>query len=142
MRSNRASFTKPSFNAANYFQHDSRRRLEELRFRANSRLNARIAAQRKHDSHSEWEVCLMSDPPLLVFDVNETLLDLETMAPTFERIFDDKSAMWLWFSNLILYSAALTLAGHYAPQIVGDDLDVVADQLVARHITKRQPLRN
>ena len=84
----------------------------------------------------------MSDPPLLVFDVNETLLDLETMAPTFERIFDDKSAMWLWFSNLILYSAALTLAGHYAPQIVGDDLDVVADQLVARHITKRQPLRN
>ncbi len=57
----------------------------------------------------------MSDLPLIVFDVNETLLDLETMAPTFERIFDDESAMRLWFSNLILYSAALTVAGQYVP---------------------------
>jgi 2-haloacid dehalogenase len=57
----------------------------------------------------------MSDLPLIVFDVNETLLDLETMAPTFERIFDDKTAMRLWFANLILYSAALTVAGQYVP---------------------------
>ena len=33
--------------------------------------------------------------PLIVFDVNETLLDLETMEPTFERIFGEKSAMRL-----------------------------------------------
>jgi 2-haloacid dehalogenase len=46
--------------------------------------------------------------PLIVFDVNETLLDLETMEPTFERIFGEKSAMRLWFADLILYSAALT----------------------------------
>ncbi|WP_158922235.1 haloacid dehalogenase type II [Acidisphaera sp. S103] len=57
----------------------------------------------------------MSDLPLIVFDVNETLLDLETMAPTFERIFDDKAAMRLWFANLIMYSAALTVAGQYVP---------------------------
>ena len=57
----------------------------------------------------------MSDLPLIVFDVNETLLDLETMSPTFERIFDDKSAMRLWFANFILYSAALTVAGQYVP---------------------------
>ena len=57
----------------------------------------------------------MSDLPLIVFDVNETLLDLETMAPTFERIFDDKSAMRLWFANFIMYSAALTVAGQYVP---------------------------
>jgi 2-haloacid dehalogenase len=57
----------------------------------------------------------MSDLPLIVFDVNETLLDLETMEPTFQRIFGDKSAMRLWFANLILYSAALTVAGHYVP---------------------------
>jgi 2-haloacid dehalogenase len=57
----------------------------------------------------------MSDLPLIVFDVNETLLDLETMAPTFERIFDDKTAMRLWFANFILYSAALTVVGHYVP---------------------------
>src|SRR5258705_13327636 len=53
--------------------------------------------------------------PLIVFDVNETLLDLETMVPTFERIFGEKSAMRLWFSNLIMYSAALTVAGRYVP---------------------------
>lgn len=57
----------------------------------------------------------MSDLPLIVFDVNETLLDLETVAPTFESIFGDKAAMRLWFANLIMYSAALTVAGQYVP---------------------------
>jgi 2-haloacid dehalogenase len=57
----------------------------------------------------------MADLPLIVFDVNETLLDLGTMEPTFQRIFNDKSAMRLWFANLILYSAALTVAGVYVP---------------------------
>jgi 2-haloacid dehalogenase len=53
--------------------------------------------------------------PLIVFDVNETLLDLETMQPTFRRIFGDDGAMRLWFADLILYSAALTVAGQYVP---------------------------
>ena len=57
----------------------------------------------------------MAELPLIVFDVNETLLDLETMEPTFQRIFGDKSAMRLWFANFILYSAALTVAGCYVP---------------------------
>jgi len=57
----------------------------------------------------------MATLPLVVFDVNETLLDLQTMQPTFERIFGEKSAMRLWFANLILYSAALTVAGCYVP---------------------------
>ena len=57
----------------------------------------------------------MAALPLIVFDVNETLLDLQTMEPTFERIFGDKSAMRLWFADLILYSAALTVAGCYVP---------------------------
>ena len=57
----------------------------------------------------------MKDLPLIVFDVNETLLDLDTMTPIFERIFRQKEAMRLWFSNLILYSAALTLARSYVP---------------------------
>jgi 2-haloacid dehalogenase len=57
----------------------------------------------------------MAGLPLIVFDVNETLLDLETMSPTFGRIFGDESAMRLWFANLILYSAALTVAGSYVP---------------------------
>jgi 2-haloacid dehalogenase len=37
------------------------------------------------------------------------------MEPTFQRIFGDKSAMRLWFADLILYSAALTVAGVYVP---------------------------
>ncbi len=57
----------------------------------------------------------MAAPPLIVFDVNETLLDLETLEPTFQRIFGEKSAMRLWFANLILYSEALTLADCYVP---------------------------
>jgi 2-haloacid dehalogenase len=57
----------------------------------------------------------MTALPLIVFDVNETLLDLQTMEPTFERIFGEKSAMRLWFANFIMYSAALTVAGQYVP---------------------------
>ena len=57
----------------------------------------------------------MTALPLIVFDVNETLLDLETMELTFERIFADHSAMRLWFANFIMYSAALTVAGCYVP---------------------------
>ena len=57
----------------------------------------------------------MAERPLIVFDVNETLLDLETMNPIFERIFHDRSAMRLWFANLILYSCALTVANVYVP---------------------------
>ena len=57
----------------------------------------------------------MTALPLIVFDVNETLLDLQTMEPTFERIFGEKRAMRLWFANFIMYSAALTVAGCYVP---------------------------
>jgi 2-haloacid dehalogenase len=58
----------------------------------------------------------MSARQLIVFDVNETLLDLETTRPAFDRIFkDDPAAMRLWFGGLITYSEALTLAGVYAP---------------------------
>jgi 2-haloacid dehalogenase len=57
----------------------------------------------------------MPDRPIIVFDVNETLLDLETIRPTFDRIFDDPAAMRLWFGGLITYSEALTLAGVYVP---------------------------
>ena len=53
--------------------------------------------------------------PIIVFDVNETLLDLETLRPTFDRIFDDPAAMRLWFGAMITYSEALTLAGVYVP---------------------------
>ena len=71
----------------------------------------------------------MKNLPLIVFDVNETLLDLETMSPIFERIFGARLAMRLWFSNLILYSEALTLAHRYVPftEIGAAVLQMLAD---------------
>jgi 2-haloacid dehalogenase len=53
--------------------------------------------------------------PIIVFDVNETLLDLDALHPTLDRIFGDPAALRLWFANLITYSEALTLAGVYVP---------------------------
>ena len=57
----------------------------------------------------------MTNQPIIVFDVNETLLDLDTLHPTFDRIFGDPATLRLWFANLITYSEALTLAGVYVP---------------------------
>jgi 2-haloacid dehalogenase len=71
----------------------------------------------------------MTERPLVVFDVNETLLDLETMTPIFERIFQDPGAMRLWFADLILYSCALTVADAYVPFT---DIGAAVMQMLAR----------
>ncbi len=80
----------------------------------------------------------MPDLPLIVFDANETLLELETLAPTFARIFDDESAMRLWYANLILYWVALTIAGAYVPftDIGAAVMKMLAD---TRGITLKDP---
>jgi 2-haloacid dehalogenase len=57
----------------------------------------------------------MPERPIIVFDVNETLLDLSAIRPIFDRIFNDPAAMRLWFAGLITYSEALTLSGVYVP---------------------------
>jgi 2-haloacid dehalogenase len=57
----------------------------------------------------------VSERPIIVFDVNETLLDLDALRPAFDRIFNDPAAMRLWFADLILYSDALTLNSVYVP---------------------------
>src|ERR1700721_2855495 len=53
-------------------------------------------------------------PSILVFDVNETLIDIESIGPFFQRIFGDKNVVREWFNQLILYSGAVTLSGLYA----------------------------
>lgn len=50
---------------------------------------------------------------ILVFDVNETLLDIEALHPFFARAFGEPRVMRQWFGELILYSQALTLSGEY-----------------------------
>lgn len=57
----------------------------------------------------------MSTPPVLIFDVNETLLDLDALASHFERIFGRSTVLREWFAQLILYSEAITLTGDYVP---------------------------
>jgi 2-haloacid dehalogenase len=52
-------------------------------------------------------------PSICVFDVNETLLDIEFRAPLFQRLFGDGKVMREWFGQLILYSEAITLSGPY-----------------------------
>ena len=52
-------------------------------------------------------------PSVLIFDVNETLIDFESMHPLFERIFGDKHALREWLGHLIMYSMTLTLSGLY-----------------------------
>ncbi|HET9874361.1 MAG TPA: haloacid dehalogenase type II [Mycobacterium sp.] len=56
---------------------------------------------------------MAATPSVLVFDVNETLIDINSMAPLFERIFGDPRAMREWFSHLVTYSMTATLAGRY-----------------------------
>ncbi|WP_372965400.1 haloacid dehalogenase type II [Marinobacter sp.] len=52
-------------------------------------------------------------PSIIVFDVNETLLDITSLEPLFARIFDDRNVLREWFAQLILYSQTMTLSGLY-----------------------------
>ncbi|TAL88949.1 MAG: haloacid dehalogenase type II [Rhodanobacter sp.] len=52
---------------------------------------------------------------VIVFDVNETLLDIDSLKPFFKQTFGDEDALRQWFGELILYSQALTLSGTYMP---------------------------
>jgi 2-haloacid dehalogenase len=52
---------------------------------------------------------------VLLFDVNETLLDITTLEPFFERVFNDAAVLRSWFAELVLYSQTMTLSGLYEP---------------------------
>src|SRR5262245_6880086 len=54
-------------------------------------------------------------PSICVFDVNETLLDIEFIAPLFHRLFGDAKVLREWFGQLVLYSNVITLSGSYTP---------------------------
>ena len=52
-------------------------------------------------------------PSVLVFDVNETLIDIASLTPLFKRVFGDERVLREWLGQLILYSMTLTLSGLY-----------------------------
>ena len=65
---------------------------------------------------------------ILVFDVNETMLDINALTPDFARAFADGQVLREWFSTLLLYSNVASLAGPYSDfgTIAGAALDMVA----------------
>src|SRR5215468_1435042 len=52
-------------------------------------------------------------PSVLIFDVNETLIDFESISPLFKRVFGDERVLREWLGHVIMYSMTLTLSGLY-----------------------------
>src|SRR5262245_17085526 len=61
-------------------------------------------------TNAQW---IGGKPSVLIFDVNETLIDVESMSPLFKRVFGDERVLREWLGHLILYSTTLTLSGLY-----------------------------
>jgi len=53
--------------------------------------------------------------PTIVFDVNETLLDLSALDPLFVDAFGDKASRRVWFSQTLQLAMSATIVGSYAP---------------------------
>jgi 2-haloacid dehalogenase len=49
----------------------------------------------------------------IVFDVNETLLDMKALRPQFERAFGDPAVLAQWFAQLLQSSLVLTITDRY-----------------------------
>ncbi|OMC12543.1 MULTISPECIES: haloacid dehalogenase type II [unclassified Mycobacterium] len=80
-------------------------------------------------------------PSVLVFDVNETLVDIDSLAPVFTDLFGDARVLREWFGQLVMYSMAATLAENYVNfaslaqgvlRMLGDiyEVDVTDDDLL------------
>ena len=67
---------------------------------------------------------------LIVFDVNETLLDLEALDLHFERAFGSAAVRKTWFATVLRNSLVATITGQYADfgKIAGASLDMTAQQ--------------
>ena len=64
----------------------------------------------------------------LVFDVNETLLDLSVLDPVFAEVIGDARSRREWFSSLLHWSTVTTLTGRFVDfsQLAGHCLDQLA----------------
>ena len=54
-------------------------------------------------------------PEVLLFDVNETLLDVKALAPRFTAAFGNADLLPDWFGLLLRYSLEVTVTGDYRP---------------------------
>ncbi|MGI4756772.1 MAG: haloacid dehalogenase type II [Janthinobacterium lividum] len=51
--------------------------------------------------------------PVLVFDLNETLLNVKVLEPAFQRTFGTSDVLKEWFDTVLLYSQTATILGEY-----------------------------
>lgn len=75
-------------------------------------------------------------PKVILFDVNETLLDMQKLKRAITKAFGNKFAFTQWFGLLLQYSLVDTVTGHYHPfNRIGDAaLDMVADKLEKKRL--------
>ena len=78
-------------------------------------------------------------PRIIVFDVNETLLDVDALKPHFARAFGDELVLREWFSTVLLYSEVASLAGPYSDfgAIGGAALEMVASSRARLPVDRR-----
>lgn len=67
-------------------------------------------------------------PRVLVFDVNETLLDLSALRPSFQHLFGDADVLSAWFAQVLQTALVTTVTDTYADfsTVGAAALDVVA----------------
>src|ERR1700761_2895835 len=73
-------------------------------------IKERAVQTNRIDPKYQWN---SQKPSVLVFDVNETLINFESMNTLFERIYGDRHVMREWLGHLIMYSMTITLSGLY-----------------------------
>jgi 2-haloacid dehalogenase len=67
---------------------------------------------------------------VILFDVNETLLDLRALRPLFERFFGESAVLSAWFAQLLRSAMVATITGEYHDfgAIGRDALEMMADR--------------
>lgn len=65
------------------------------------------------DASLQSQTVGQSKPKVLVFDVNQTMLDMNALRPHFVRVFGDGKVLDEWFFLLLQYSLVVTVADAY-----------------------------
>ena len=73
---------------------------------------------------------LSAQPKVLLFDVNETLLDIGPLKKSVANILLEPHAAELWFATMLQYSLAMTVSGQYA---AFPDIGAAALRMLARN---------
>lgn len=55
----------------------------------------------------------MGNPELLIFDVNETMLDMSPLKTAITKVMENEFAFDIWFPTLLHYSLVETITGNY-----------------------------